>query len=157
MPKIFKWKAQDLKAGNVCPEPTTQYTGNSIIVKFQSIPKTALADFLTLGLLLWKCTQSPGSDQSSEVNPMQVSFSPISCPTNSSPIRSSKFLFPSPGSTRTLLYTWVHLPIPEPEKLFSVSQRRMWCSPPMSRSTEPHRLLSDTWCICPVLQWFMAG
>lgn len=50
---------------------------------------------------------------------MQVSFSPISCPTNSSPIRSSKFLFPSPGSTRTLLYTWVHLPIPEPEKLFS--------------------------------------
>lgn len=113
MPKILKRKVQDLKAGNVCPEPTTQYTGENTIVKFQSIPKIALAYFL-------KRTQSPGSDQSFEVNPMKVSFSSISCPKNSSAIK-----FPSPDLIRTLLCTWVHLSIPQPEKLFLVSQGTM--------------------------------
>lgn len=134
------WKAQDLKAGNVCPEPTTQYTGESTTVKFQSIPKTASSSwfFKARGPNLivhpeprfWSIIWG---------EPMQVSFSPISCP-----IRSSKFLTPSPGSTKTLIYTWIHLPTPQPETLFSVSQGRRWCSPPISRSTEP------TGC-CPTL------
>lgn len=47
-----KWQGQDVKAGNIALESTTQYyhTGGNTIVKFQNPLQMALADFLKPGI-----------------------------------------------------------------------------------------------------------